>query len=271
MIGFPTAKLNFGLHITGKRPDEYHNLQTIFYQFPLHDILEIVERIDVDPGTCTFQSTGLPIPDGENLCVKAYYLLASKFDLPGVSIHLHKIIPVGAGLGGGSSNAAYTLKILNNLFKLELSDLALRTYALELGSDCPLFIDSHAQYAEGRGELLSKINLDLSGYHLLIVNPRIHISTREAFSNINPTNKSSFKELMSNDVNEWSKFLFNDFEQTVFPLHPELKEIKQKMYEAGAAYASMSGSGSTIFALFNKEIPNMDWDSHYFVWKTYIL
>ena len=159
MILFPPSKLNLGLQIIAKRSDAYHDLQTVFYQFPLKDVLEILIDESLSPGTCNFNSTGLPIPGGENLCEKAYYLLNKDYSLPGVKIHLHKIIPMGAGLGGGSSDAAYTLRLLNSLFDLKISANKLMEYALELGSDCPLFIHDYPQYAVGRGELLEPISI----------------------------------------------------------------------------------------------------------------
>jgi len=268
MILFPTAKLNLGLQITAKRTDGYHNLQTVFYQFPLKDILEIVEDSTLGDGKCEFKSTGLPIPRGENLCVRAYKLLNEKLTLPGVRIYLHKIIPMGAGLGGGSSDAAYTLSLLNTLFKLNLSIDELREFALRLGSDCPLFIENEVQYAEGRGEILSKINLNLKGMYLLIVNPKVHISTAQAFANIIPVDSPSCKSIVEQAVNTWKTDLVNDFEASIFPTYPELKVIKDKLYSLGADYAAMSGSGSTLFGLFSDEIPTTDWNEDYFVWQT---
>ena len=268
MILFPTAKLNLGLQIIAKRTDGYHNLQTVFYQFPLKDVLEIVEDSTLDDGMCVFKSTGLPIPGGENLCVRAYKLLNAKRPLPGVRIYLHKIIPMGAGLGGGSSDAACTLRLLNTLFKLSLSLDALREFALQLGSDCPLFIESEVQYAEGRGEILSKINLNLKGMYLLVINPNVHISTAEAFANIKPIVAPSCKIILEQELRSWKLDLVNDFEASIFPAYPELKVIKDKLYSLGADYAAMSGSGSTLFGLFSNEIPITDWNEDYFVWQS---
>ena len=268
MILFPPAKLNLGLQIIAKRSDGYHDLQTVFYQFPLKDVLEIIEDSSLVPGECVFKSTGLSIPDGENLCVKAYKLLHEVFTLPGVRIYLHKIIPMGAGLGGGSSDAAYTLKLLNTLFDLKMSVDELKTYALILGSDCPLFVEETPQYAEGRGELLSKINVELKGKHLLIVNPNIHISTADAFANISPKLSNSCKYIVDNDLKSWEADLVNDFEKFVIPNHPELADIKEKFYLMGADYAAMSGSGSTMFGIFSDPIPDADWPAHYFVWQS---
>lgn len=266
MIVFPPSKLNLGLRVTEKRSDGYHNLQTVFYQFPLRDILEIVIIDSNTTGTCHFVSTGLKIPSGKNLCVQAYELLASDYDLPSVNIHLHKVIPMGAGLGGGSSDATYTLKLLNSLCELNLSDDQLRSYALQLGSDCPLFVSNFVQYAEGRGELLSPLDLNLTGMSLLVVNPKIHISTAEAFSGIKPTARKSFVGIVKEPIELWKGKLTNDFEKPLFAKYPELSEIKNKMYELGASYASMTGSGSTMYALFKTAAPKLDWPNHYFVW-----
>lgn len=268
MILFPSSKLNIGLQITAKRPDGFHNLQTVFYPFPLNDVLEIIEDKNQKRGSCVFASTGLPIPGGENLCVKAYELLHQDHDLPAVRIYLHKVIPMGAGLGGGSSDAAFTLKLLNKLFDLGLSKESLKKKALALGSDCPFFIEDGPQYAEGRGELLSPVDVNFKGKYLLIVNPKIHIATAEAFSNVVPQEQISCKELVEKDLLTWKTNVVNDFERSVFPIHPELKSIKGKLYSIGADYAAMSGSGSTLFGIFSKPIPKTDWPLDYFVWQT---
>jgi 4-diphosphocytidyl-2-C-methyl-D-erythritol kinase len=269
MILFPSSKLNIGLQITAKRSDGFHNLKTVFYPFPLNDVLEIIEEKDQKSGTCIFTSTGLPIPGtGENLCEKAYMLLHEQFKLPAVRIYLHKIIPMGAGLGGGSSDATSTLKLLNQLFKLGLTNDALKEKALMLGSDCPLFVEECPQYAEGRGELLRAIDLNLKGKHLLLVYPRIHISTAEAFANVLPREQASCEVWIEKDLSTWKKKMVNDFEHSVFPNHPELKNIKEKLYSIGADYAAMSGSGSTLFGVFSEAIPKTDWPSDYFVWQT---
>lgn len=268
MILFPPAKLNLGLQITAKRTDGYHDLQTVFYQFPLKDVLEIIEDGLLDRGECVFKSTGLSIPEGENLCIKAYKLLHKMYSLPGVRIYLHKIIPMGAGLGGGSSDATYTLKLLNTLFDLKLSTEKLKEFALILGSDCPLFVEQWSQYAEGRGELLRKVNVDLKGKYLLIVNPKIHISTAEAFANIFPKKSDSCKRIVEKRIDAWRTDLVNDFEKSVFPNHPKLSSIKEKLYSMGADYAAMSGSGSTMFGIFSDPIAYQDWPVHYFVWQS---
>ena len=268
MILFPTSKLNLGLQIIAKRNDGYHDLQTVFYQFPLKDVLEILIDETLSDGTCIFNSTGLPIPGGENLCEKAYYLLNKDFDLAGVQIHLHKIIPMGAGLGGGSADAAYTLRLLNTLFDLQISANKLMEYALMLGSDCPFFINDYPQYAIGRGEVLEPIDLKLKGKYLVIINPGIHISTKEVFSNIQPTTNKSCKEIVLQDIKEWKHTLVNDFEKSVFPNYPILVDLKKFLYKQGAEYAAMSGSGSTMFGIFNEKPELECHPKEYFVWET---
>ena len=266
MILFPPSKLNLGLQITSKRSDGYHNLQTVFYQFPLKDVLEILKDDSLGHGTCQFSSTGLLIPTGQNLCEKAYFLVHKDFNLPGVKIFLHKIIPMGGGLGGGSSDAAYTLRLLNSLFDLKISSNKLMEYALELGSDCPLFIHHYPQYATSRGEVLENISVDLKGKYLLIINPNIHISTKEAFAEIQASQKEPCKHIVLKELSTWKGSLSNDFEDSVFPKYPALKEIKSKLYDLGAEYAAMSGSGSTLFGLFTEEPKLKSFPKDYFVW-----
>ena len=267
MILFPPSKLNLGLQITAKRKDGFHNVQTVFYQFALKDVLEILRDDSLENGTCTFTSTGLTIPPGENLCERAYKILNKDFSLPGVRVFLHKIIPMGAGLGGGSSDAAYTLRILNTLFDLKIGANKLMEYALELGSDCPLFIHDYPQYAEGRGEVLTEIELHLKGKFLLIINPDIHISTKEAFSTVKPIDSKSCNKIVLQDISTWKENLSNDFEVSVFSKYPVLKELKTKLYNLGATYAAMSGSGSTMYALFDEEVSKETLPKEYFTWQ----
>ena len=268
MIEFPPAKLNLGLQIIAKRTDGFHDLQTVFYQFPLNDVLEIIKDDSLEPGHCSFISTGLPIPNGENLCEKAYKLLHEFHPLPGVRIYLHKIIPIGAGLGGGSSDAAYTLKLLNMMFDLKLSNDELKAFALILGSDCPLFIDKNPQYGEGRGEVLSPVNIDLTGKYLLLVYPGIHVSSKGAYSNVIPKVSRSCKQAVESDIKSWRFDLVNDFEAYVIPNYPELAGIKEQLYTLGADYAAMSGSGSSFFGIFSNPISYKVWPSHYVVWQS---
>lgn len=272
MIVFPNCKINLGLSITGKRPDGYHNLETIFYPIPFVDALEVIEDNSANnqqeqvkkANSLTFTATGIKIPGSgtDNLCVKAYRLLKAAFPiLPPVKMHLHKTIPMGAGLGGGSSNGAATLQLLNQKFGLNLTNPQLIGYALQLGSDCPFFILNQPCFAAGRGELLDPVPINLNGYYLVIINPGIHISTREAFQNITPTTPVlDLKTISSLPVNSWKEILTNDFEAGVFKLHPVLATIKTSLYQSGALYASMTGTGSTIYGIFNHvpQLPAFD-------------
>lgn len=255
MLVFPNAKINISLNITEKRSDGFHNLETVFFPIGLRDILEFTETAK----KTTFTNTGLQInvPDSENLVLQAYYLLNDKYNLPELQIHLHKIIPFGAGLGGGSSDAAFMLKALNEYFKLNIKENELEQYAQQLGSDCPFFIKNKSVFAEDTGNVFTKISLDLSDYYILIVIPDIHISTKEAFSGIKPEKpKISTKELIKMPVNEWKTVIKNDFENGIFKLYPEIKTIKDNLYREGALYAQMSGSGSAVFGIFESE-PNI--------------
>lgn len=267
MLSFPNCKINLGLHILGKRDDGFHNLETVFYPVPFKDALELI------PSTNTgieFTATGLAV-DGnaaDNLCVKAYHLLKKDFpEIPTIKIHLHKAIPLGAGLGGGSADAAFMLKLLNEKFKLNLSTDQLINYALQLGSDCPFFIINKPCLATGRGEMLEEIAVDLSAYKIVLINPGIHINTGWAFSNITPAQPArSIKEIIQQPVNTWKDELKNDFESAVFTAHPAIKEIKEALYTQGAVYAAMSGSGSTVFGIFEPNTgPVTLKDSNYFI------
>ena len=252
MIVFPNCKINLGLHILGKREDGFHNLETVFYPVPFKDALELIPSTNTD---IEFTGTGLAV-DGnaaDNLCVKAYHLLKKDFrEIPAVKIHLHKAIPLGAGLGGGSADAAFMLKLLNEKFKLNLSTDQLINYAQQLGSDCPFYIINKPCFATGRGEVLEEITVDLSAYKMVLINPGIHINTGWAFSNITPALPvKSIKEIIQQPISSWKHELKNDFETAVFTAHPAIKEIKEKLYSQGAIYAAMSGSGSTVFGFFN--------------------
>jgi 4-diphosphocytidyl-2-C-methyl-D-erythritol kinase len=248
---FPNAKINIGLNVLYKRQDGYHELETIFYPVPLCDALEISPA-----QSPKFSSSGISIPAGKNLCQKAYDLLAQDFNLTPVHIHLHKNIPIGAGLGGGSADAAFTLLGLDKMFELGLSNKQLKQYALQLGADCPFFIDNKACLATGIGEELTPIDLDLSDYKLVLVKPNVSVSTAQAYAGVKPSNQgTALKDLIAQPMPEWS--LKNDFESSVFSAHPELQEIKQELIRKGAVYTSMSGSGSTIYAFF-KEVPKIN-------------
>jgi 4-diphosphocytidyl-2-C-methyl-D-erythritol kinase len=267
MVLFPNCKINLGLHITHKRDDGYHDLETIFYPIGIKDVLEIIHSDDQE-NECLFSSTGLTIQGNtsDNLCIKAYQLLKSDFpSLPPIQMHLHKLIPMGAGLGGGSADGAFALKLINQLFHLEIPYTILIQYALKLGSDCPFFIINEACLGKGRGEILQRINLDLSQYQFLIVNPGIHIGTGWAFSQISPKPVSySLLSIINQPIQEWKHQLCNDFEAPVMLAYPEIAQIKEQLYGAGALYASMSGSGSTMYGIFEKgQHPQIPFPNHY--------
>lgn len=258
MILFPNAKINLGLNIIRKRADGYHDLETFFCPVNLCDALEVIPQ--QSPATASenviFTSSGIHI-DGntaDNICVKAWHLLKSDFpELPPVLMHLHKVIPTGAGLGGGSSDGAFTLQILNRLFDLNIPGPELSAYALQLGSDCPFFLINKPCFAQGRGEHLEAISVDLAGYEILLIHPGIHISTAKAFSGVIPRiPEKSVYGVVQQPVSSWRRDLVNDFEESLFPLFPGLKEIKESLYAAGAVYASMTGSGSAVYGLFEK-------------------
>ncbi len=252
MISFPNAKINLGLNIVEKREDGFHNIESCFYPIPWSDILEIVPRKKL-----SFQSTGIPIPGDplENLCIKAFKLLANDFNINPVAIHLHKVIPIGAGLGGGSADAAFTLKGLNRLYNLHLEDDILCEYARKIGSDCAFFIKNEPVYATAKGDEFQSIQQLLRGKFLVVIYPDLHVSTGEAYAGIAPkqTAQNSAAILKSVSLDQWKDHLFNDFETTIFRLHPDLMKLKTMMYEIGALYASMSGSGSSIYGIFNGE------------------
>lgn len=260
MIVFPNCKINLGLQILNKREDGFHNLETVFYPIPLRDALEVIRLTDDKTvANVNFKSTGLTIEGDShnNLCIKAYDLLKKDFPaLPSIQMHLHKTIPMGAGLGGGSSDGAFALKLLNEKFQLGLSIQQLINYALQLGSDCPFFIINKPAFATGRGEVLEEIPPDLSAYHFAIVNPGIHVNTGWAFSSLNLSDspkRPDLRSIIQQPISTWKDQLINDFEEPVSKAHPEIASIKQQLYDAGALYASMSGSGSTVFGIFSRE------------------
>jgi 4-diphosphocytidyl-2-C-methyl-D-erythritol kinase len=255
MITFPNCKINLGLNILQKREDGYHDIETIFYPLNICDALELITITGTQP--IQFSCTGLHIDGDEqnNLCTKAYQLLKKDFpQLPAIKMHLHKTVPVGAGLGGGSANAAFTLMLLNKKFQLNLSSDQLINYASQLGSDCSFFIINKPCFATGRGEILEPIELDLSAYQFLVINPFIHISTKWAFTKTQPAPPSeSIKQIAMQPVEMWRALLANDFEKPLIQYYPQLKLLKEKLYDIGALYASMSGSGSTFFGIFDKD------------------
>jgi 4-diphosphocytidyl-2-C-methyl-D-erythritol kinase len=252
MLSFPNCKINLGLRILRRREDGYHQLETAFYPLPVKDVLETIRS-----EALSFTASGLPIPGdaSANLCLKAWQLLKKDFEhLPPVAIHLHKHIPIGAGLGGGSADGAYMLLQLNRQFRLGLEEEKLVAYAAQLGSDCPFFILNKPCLAGGRGEKLEPIELDLSRYWLALVSPGVHIGTAWAFSQCNPTEEGrSIREIITRPVETWKDQLVNDFEKPVFLAHPGLKKIKEQLYRAGAIYASMTGSGSAFYGIFPRD------------------
>ena len=249
MVVFPNCKINLGLNILRKREDGYHDLETIFLPVAVRDALEIIPSSDKTRITITGIAAGDP---DSNLCLKAYSLLKKDYpDLPEIDIHLHKAIPVGAGLGGGSADAAFMLQLLNTTFNLNISQNNMFGYALQLGSDCSFFLLNKPCLATGRGEVLEPIDISLSAYKIALINLGVHISTAEAFKKIKPAiPEKKIKNIIQQPIETWKEELCNDFENYVFERYPSIKKIKEDLYQAGAIYAAMSGSGSTIFGIF---------------------
>ena len=268
MILFPNAKINIGLNITERRPDGFHNLESCVYPVPWNDIVEIVEA-----DMLGFENTGIPIAGDplDNLCLKAYHLIKEKYNIPPVFIHLHKQIPIGAGLGGGSADASFALHALNDFFELGIGNKQLKKYARKLGSDCAFFIDNIPTWAIEKGDQFETINLNLKGHHIALVYPNISINTKEAYTGIKPKKPEiDVKNLLENSpMTEWKDSVKNDFESSLFPIYPELPKIKEELYQYGAVYASMSGSGATVYGIFKEEIPEMNF-MDYLVFKTTI-
>lgn len=264
MITFPQAKINLGLQILSKRADGYHEIASCFYPVAYCDILEII------PGSADeFTTTGLPIPGdpSDNLCLRALELLREDHQIPPVNIHLHKVIPMGAGLGGGSSDGANALKLLNDLFQLDLSADDLQEYASRLGSDCPFFITGQPVLASGTGTLLAPASVSLEGTYIVIVHPGIHISTQEAYSGVVPNLAGEPLDTLLNDTSGWRGHLINDFEKGLSTKYPEIASIIKSMYESGAFYAAMTGSGSAVFGLFHSPPPELSFPDAYSAWK----
>ena len=245
------CKINLGLNITERRPDGYHNIQTIFYPVPLYDVLTIGEGKDED--VLTLGGHPLEGDVQDNLVLRAVRLLRQEgFPIPSLNIDLHKVIPSGAGLGGGSSDAACMVRTLVRRYNLSLSEEQMERLAAKLGADCPFFINPRPLYAEGIGDIFAPISLDLSGWYLILVKPEVHVSTREAYAGVHPHKPTySMLETAKLPVGMWADRMVNDFEESIFSSHPLLADIKQELYHLGAAYAAMSGSGSTIFGLFS--------------------
>ncbi len=256
MITFPNAKINLGLDIVEKRPDGYHNLETVFYPIALCDILEITTATEPDAPEYTFKMYNAVFDgdDADNLVIKAYKALSADHKLPKVDISLYKHIPTGAGLGGGSADAAFALKMLNDIAGLGLTAEQLRGYASRIGADCAFFIDNTPAYATGIGDILSPTPCSISGYHLVLVKPDIHVSTKDAYALVTPQKpEQPLTEIAKRPINEWKGAMKNDFEKSIFAKHPSMAKVKEQLYEMGAVYASMSGSGSSFFGIFNEE------------------
>ena len=268
MVVFPNAKINIGLNIVKKRQDGFHNIESCFYPVGWSDALEIL-RAD----KFSFQSDGINIPGdpSSNLCTKAYYMLAEDYSFEPVSIHLLKTVPIGAGLGGGSSDAAFTIKALNELFELEISLEKQLDYARRLGSDCAFFIENKPVYCFDKGDRFGEISLKLEGKWIVLVNPEIHISTAEAYAGIQPSKSEiDLRDILKTPIENWRDLVKNDFEKSLFPKYPVLKEIKESLYNKGAKYAAMSGSGSTLFGIFDMETDLSGIFKQYKVWQGYL-
>jgi 4-diphosphocytidyl-2-C-methyl-D-erythritol kinase len=257
VVSYPNAKVNLGLNVVRKRADGYHDIESVFYPIPWCDVLEIVPERQ-GKGKVTFTSSGIGIPsDGKpNLCEQVYQLMHDEFGLFSVKMHLHKVVPTGAGLGGGSADAAFAAVMLNGMFDLGLTTDKLENIVSEVGSDCPFFIRNSPAFVTGRGEVLEPFDINLHGYWMVLVNPNIHIGTKEAYAGILPSvPASSLKELLLKDVLEWKSGVNNDFEASIFPNHASIEKLKEQLYGIGAVYVSMTGSGSTVFGIFKNEPP----------------
>ncbi|HEX7016440.1 MAG TPA: 4-(cytidine 5'-diphospho)-2-C-methyl-D-erythritol kinase [Cyclobacteriaceae bacterium] len=269
MIAFPPCKINLGLNVIRKRDDGYHDIETVFCPVPWTDALEVVRS-----ETFQFTLSGLPIvdPPTNNLCVNAYKLLKDNYGIGAVSIHLHKVIPMGAGLGGGSSDAAHTLKLLDAVFHLNLGMDALLRYASLLGSDCPFFIHGKPAIGRGRGEQLSAVDLRLAGKFLIIVVPDIHVSTAKAYEGVTPSvpERPCSRVVAEVPFTQWKHYLGNDFEKSVAGAYPIIDQVKSILYGTGAVYAAMSGSGSAVYGIFEKPVVLPSTLSHYPHWSGFL-
>ena len=267
MLTKPICKINLGLNVVERRPDGYHNLETVFYPVPICDTLEVFEMDDAFPSpyNCDLKVTNITIDGDEqkNLVVRAYNLLKQDFpSLPRIHAHLYKDIPTQAGMGGGSSDCGFMITLLNEQFHLGLSNEQMIRYAARLGADCAFFILNKPCYAEGIGERLEPIDLDLSGWYLAVVRPDIPVPTKEAFSLITPQHPAkNCRDIVMQPIETWRDSLTNDFEKSVFALHPEIGDIKDRLYDLGATYAAMSGSGSSLFGLFRQTVSLDEFDA----------
>ena len=271
MICFPNAKINLGLRIIEKRPDGYHNLETVFYPIGLKDALESVPNTNSTNYSLSVNDLNETDKAGDlenNLVTKAFRLIQSKYSLQSADFFLHKAIPTGAGLGGGSSDAAFTLKLINETNRLGLTETELEGISAHLGADCAFFIKNKPIFASGIGTVFENIALSLKGYYLILVKPNIHVSTAEAYSLVHPARPElSLKNVLTNPVSTWKDTVVNDFEASVFERYPQIRDIKEQMYLNGAVYASMSGSGSSVFGIFTEPVDLRQYFKACFYWS----
>ena len=271
MLIFPNAKINIGLNIIEKRSDGFHNIQSVFYPIGLKDALEVIENKEPDAPLITITSSGIPIPGDitDNLCYYAYHSIANDYPLPNVKVHLHKHIPIGAGLGGGSADAAFFIRLLNDKFDLGLAWGEMHNYARQLGSDCSFFITNKPSFAEGKGDEYETIKLDLSNYYIALIYPSLHINTAKAYSGVTPKlpHGSLEDDILNTPIEQWKDYIHNDFEKSIFPQFPEIKNIKEKLYQEGAVYAAMSGSGSSVYGIFKNSTDLENTFANYFLWE----
>lgn len=270
MISFPNAKINIGLNIVEKRSDGFHNIESVFYPVGLCDALEVVESI-AQTERIIFTSSGLEIPGNpsDNLCCRAFHLISKDYNLPNLKVHLHKHIPIGAGLGGGSADAAFFIRLVNDKFQLNMPLHEMHDYASQLGSDCSFFINNKPAFVVGKGDDFENINLDLSNYYIALIYPNIHINTSKAFSGAHPkkSNRSLEKEVLNIPIEEWKNYIHNDFEDSIFPQFPEIKKIKERLYSRGAVFSSMSGSGSSVYGIFKNPTDLKSQFKEPFIWE----
>ena len=264
MVSFPNAKINIGLNITERRSDGYHNLESIFYPIAIRDVVELIEAPELK-----FTTSGLEIPGDlkDNLCMKAYGLMGKDYNLPPLHIHLHKHIPIGAGLGGGSSDAAFFIRLVSDKLRLGLTDEQMEAYCRLLGADCAFFVKNKPVFAFGKGDEFKQIDLDLANHFIVLVMPDVQISTSEAYRGIKPAKPQiPLLELIRLPANEWKNSARNDFEDPIFKNHPSIRGVKASLYEAGALYASMSGTGSSVYGIFTKkiELPDLEKNNRVF-------
>ncbi len=273
MLDFPNAKINIGLNVIQKREDGFHDIESLFYPIELKDILECVSGEEAQDEKLVFTTTGggLDYDEAENLCITAWNMINEIHPLPKTKMHLHKLIPVGAGLGGGSSDAAFTIQILNRLHNLKISDKKKMELAAQIGSDCAFFIYNKPALATGRGEVLKTVKTNLSGHYIVLVHPAIHISTVLAYSEITPKNPEiKLEDAIEKPIADWKDTIHNDFEQTVFAKYPKIGKIKEQLYNFGALYASMTGSGSAVYGIFNRQVKLKNRFPSFFVYEGWL-